>query len=163
MFICEDCIKKYYVFLDLRFRLFRSQGPCENCHETKPCYDIYHDLLILKKKEPVLERSAKLLEKGRKLMKRVDRILADEPLNIVQALILLHLYLDQNKEPTPKIDKLFQSLKRKFKEKDSRLKIHKSIEEALKDKRIILPPRKTLEDELNTPCPTCGRPPSRWK
>lgn len=49
MFICEECIRKYDVSTDLNMLTFRSMGPCEDCKEVHPCYDIHHSLLKLKK------------------------------------------------------------------------------------------------------------------
>ena len=41
MFICEDCIKNYQIDVPKEF-LLRSQGPCEDCHKVKLCYDVPH-------------------------------------------------------------------------------------------------------------------------
>ena len=49
MFICEDCVKNYMID-DVEWNkstrlLFasRSNGPCEDCHKNRLCYDLPHD------------------------------------------------------------------------------------------------------------------------
>jgi hypothetical protein len=37
MFLCDECLKKLEI--EPPFRIFRSQGPCEDCRKVRVCAD----------------------------------------------------------------------------------------------------------------------------
>lgn len=48
MFVCNDCLTKYYEN-EPHPKLFQSYGRCEICEKTAGCSDIHHSQLIPKK------------------------------------------------------------------------------------------------------------------
>jgi len=63
MFICNDCLEKYYTTAP---SFYKSKGPCESCGNSKICNEIHHSDLNAK---PVpLSKEDQFIKEGKELI-----------------------------------------------------------------------------------------------
>jgi len=63
MFVCESCIKNYYVRFPELALMLKSYGSCEDCQKTKMCFDLPHDSYAHINSNFANEKSQQELEK----------------------------------------------------------------------------------------------------